>query len=327
MNLNLKNTLINIRGLKESSIKSYESVMKKFALNFNVKTISPKFINKNIDKILEFYNDSSHSKQISIYTVMLLVLSPKERKKPTKVNQDVYNRINIKLKEMNENYKINKENQVKSPKEEENWVDIDEIYSFIKDNETKYIKLFKLNKTKVNYFNLQKFLIMKLYSVIPPRRLDYCDITYILLKDFKALSNEDKMNNNYFIITKSKINKSMFWFGKLNTKSLDNSVVLGVSIIMGKNIEKLIILLRTYNKSSNLLLNLKMKKMSKSSFSKLIQSIFIEYFNKKVGASLLRKIYISNFYKDDIALKVQKELSQKMNHSPTTASTHYRKIV
>ena len=69
-----------------------------------------------------------------------------------------------------------------------------------------------------------------------------------------------------------------------------------------------------------------MKQISKSTFSKLIQSIFIEYFDKKIGASLLRKIYISDFYKNDIALKTQIELSQKMNHSPTTASTHYRKV-
>ena len=201
-----------------------------------------------------------------------------------------------------------------------------EQYQFIKDNETKYIKLFKLDKTPVNYLNLQKFLIMKLYTVIPPRRLDYSDMTYITIKGFDVLSADDKMNNNYFVLSKSKKNQSIFWFGKLNTKSLDNSVQLGVSIIMGKSIEKTLLLLRTYNETMNLIVNKKMKQISKSTFSKLIQSIFIEYFDKKIGASLLRKIYISDFYKNDIALKTQIELSQKMNHSPTTASTHYRKV-
>ena len=327
MNQKLKNTLINDRGLKQSSIKSYESIMKKIAFNFKVKSISTTFIKKNIDKILEFYSDKSHSKQIGVYTVFLIVLSPKEKKKPSKINLDVYNKINIKLKQMNNNYKIDKENQVKSSKEEENWVDLVTIYDFIRENETTYIKLFKLKKTQVNYFNLQKILIMKLYTEIPPRRLDYSDMIYITLKDFNNLSDEDKLKNNYFVLSKSKINKSMFWFGKLNTKSLDSSVALGVEILMGKSIEKIILLLRTHNKINNLLLNSKMKKMTKSTFSKLIQSIFIEFFNKNIGASLLRKIYISNFYKNDISLKIKKELSQKMNHSPNTASIHYRKII
>jgi len=326
MNLKLKNTLINKRGLKLSSIKSYESIMKNFAENFNVKTINIKFIKTNIDKIMDLYSDKSHSKQIGIYTVMLLVLSPNEKKKPSKKNLIVYDLVNKKLKELNNNYKTNKENQVKSPKEEANWLDINIIYQFIKDNETKYIKLFKLDKTPVNYLNLQKFLIMKLYTVIPPRRLDYSDMTYITIKGFDVLSADDKMNNNYFVLSKSKKNQSIFWFGKLNTKSLDNSVQLGVSIIMGKSIEKTLLLLRTYNETMNLIVNKKMKQISKSTFSKLIQSIFIEYFDKKIGASLLRKIYISDFYKNDIALKTQIELSQKMNHSPTTASTHYRKV-
>jgi len=297
------------------------------AKDFNRKVITSQFINLNIDDILHYYKDKSHSKQISIYTVILLVLSPKEKKKPSKRNRSIYDKVNAILIKKNNDYNETKEKQIKTPKEELNWIELDTIKAFIKDNEKRYIKIYKAMPSVANYLNLQKFLIMRLYTDIPPRRLCYSDMIYRPLTDFQKLSSDELKRNNYFALPthRSKM-KGVFFFGSDNTKSKDNTAGDGVRIEIPDGIMKLINLLR-YNVMFDryLLYNTKMKKLNKNSLSKLIQSIFMEFFDKKVGASMLRKIYISDYFKNDIPLLERKRIGQIMNHSVSVSMTHYTK--
>ena len=327
MNANLLKKLSFDRGLKESSIKNYQSVLNNMAKNFNRKVITSQFINLNIDDILHYYKDKSHSKQISIYTVILLVLSPKEKKKPSKKNKSIYDKVNAILIKKNNDYNETKEKQIKTPKEELNWIELDTIKAFIKDNEKRYIKIYKAMPSVANYLNLQKFLIMRLYTDIPPRRLCYSDMIYRPLADFEKLSSDELKRNNYFALpTHRSKKKGVFFFGSDNTKSKDNTAGDGVRIEIPDDIMKLINLLR-YNVMFDryLLYNTKMKKLNKNSLSKLIQSIFMEFFDKKVGASMLRKIYISDYFKNDIPLLERKRIAKIMNHSIGVSMAHYAK--
>jgi len=328
MNANLLKKLSFDRGLKASSIKNYQSVLKRLAKDFNRKVITPQFIYQNIDDILYYYQSATHSKQISIYTVILLVLSPKQKKNPSKRNKPIYDKVNSILIKKNNDYNETKEKQIKTPKEELNWIELDTIKAFIKDNEKRYIKIYKAMPSVANYLNLQKFLIMRLYTDIPPRRLDYADMIYRPLADFENLTSDELKRNNYFALPtsdKSK-KKGVFFFGSDNTKSKDTSVGDGVKVEIPDGIMKLINLIR-YNVMFDryLLYNTKMNKLNKNSLSKLIQSIFMEFFNKKVGASMLRKIYISDYFKNDIPLLERKRIGQIMNHSVSVSMTHYTK--
>lgn len=330
MNANLYKNLVLVRGLKQSSINNYQSVLKRIAKDFNRKVITENFINQNIDDILNYYKNASHSKQISILTVLLLVLSPKEKKKPSKRNKPIYDKVNSLLIKKNNDYNETKQKQIKTPKEESNWIELDTIKAFIKDNEKQYIKTYKSMPSKANYLNLQKFLILRLYTDIPPRRLDYADMIYRPLADFENLSSDELKRNNYFALpntNRSNIKKKgIFFFGSDNTKSKDKSVGDGVRIEIPDGIMKLINLIR-YNVMFDryLLYNTKMLKLNKNSLSKLIQSIFMEFFHKKVGASMLRKIYISDYFKNDIPLLERKRIAQIMNHSIGVSMGHYTK--
>jgi len=328
MNANLLKKLSFDRGLKATSIKNYQSVLTRLAKDFDRKVITPEFINKNIDKILYNYQNKSHSKQISIYTVILLVLSPKQKKKPSKKNKPIYDKVNAMLIKKNNDYKETKEKQVKTPKELARWIELDVIKTFIRDNEKRYIKIYKSMPSVDNYLNLQKFLIMRLYTDIPPRRLDYADMIYRPLNDFNKLTEDELKRNNYFALPNSNksIKKGVFWFGSDNTKSKDTSVGNGVRVDIPQGIMKLIQLMRYHAMFDKYLLyNTKMKRVQKGSLSKLIQNIFMEFFNKKVGASMLRKIYISDYFKDDIPLLERKRIGQIMNHSIDVSMTHYTK--
>lgn len=327
MNANLLKKLSFDRGLKESSIKNYQSVLNNMAKDFNRKVITAQFINVNIEAILERYKDKSHSKQISILTVLLLVLSPKQKKNPSKKNKPIYDKVNAILIKKNNDYNETKQKQIKTPKEELNWIELDTIKAFIKDNEKRYIKIYKAMPSVGNYLNLQKFLIMRLYTDIPPRRLCYCDMIYRPLNDFHKLTSDELKKNNYFALpTHRSKKKGIFFFGADNTKSKDKTAGNGVKVEIPDGIMKLINLIR-YNVMFDryLLYNTKMQKLNKNSLSKLIQSIFMEFFNKKVGASMLRKIYISDYFKNDIPLLERKRIAQIMNHSIGVSMGHYTK--
>lgn len=327
MNANLLKKLSFDRGLKESSIKNYQSVLNNMAKDFNRKIITSQFINLNIEAILQRYNDKSHSKQISILTVLLLVLSPKQKKNPSKKNKPIYDKVNAILIKKNNDYNETKQKQIKTPKEELNWIELATIKAFIKDNEKRYIKIYKSMPSVANYLNLQKFLIMRLYTDIPPRRLCYSDMIYRPLADFHKLTPDELKRNNYFALpTHRSKKKGIFFFGADNTKSKDKTAGNGVKVDIPDGIMKLINLIR-YNVMFDryLLYNTKMQKLNKNSLSKLIQSIFMEFFDKKVGASMLRKIYISDYFKNDIPLLERKRIAQIMNHSIGVSMGHYTK--
>jgi len=328
MNATLLKKLSFDRKLKASSIKNYQSVLNNMAKDFNRKFITPNFINENIEDILNNYKNKSHSKQISALTVILLVLSPKQKKNPSKRNKPIYDKVNAILIKKNNDYNETKQRQIKTPKEELNWIELDVIKTFIKDNEKRYIKIYKSMPSVDNYLNLQKFLIMRLYTDIPPRRLCYSDMIYRPLVDFEKLTSDELKRNNYFALPNSDRSKKkgIFFFGSDNTKSKDTTAGDGVKVEIPDGIMKLINLIR-YNVMFDryLLYNTKMQKLNKNSLSKLIQSIFMEFFNKKVGASMLRKIYISDYFKNDIPLLERKRIAKIMNHSIGVSMAHYTK--
>ena len=65
--------------------------------------------------------------------------------------------------------------------------------------------------------------------------------------------------------------------------------------------------------------------MSKNGLGKIIRTIFVNRFNKRIGASLLRKIFLSFTFSGDTTYKLKMDIAKLMNHSPSTATIHYVK--
>ena len=69
----------------------------------------------------------------------------------------------------------------------------------------------------------------------------------------------------------------------------------------------------------------KLKTINKSSLSILITKAFKYAFNKNVGSSMLRKIYDSDKFKNDVPLEERIKIARMMNHSIMVSMTHYTK--
>jgi hypothetical protein len=64
---------------------------------------------------------------------------------------------------------------------------------------------------------------------------------------------------------------------------------------------------------------------SPEQFGQRIRTLFKKYFNKRIGASMLRSIFLSHFYRKTPKLLEMQEVSNMMGHSIHTALSNYVK--
>ncbi len=335
MNVSLRRSLKIHRKSKDSSIRCYESNFLFMKKKFNVsRVITENWISKNIDLVLNTYLDElenekiGHAKFIAQLTCLLLTLSPKGRKQPKKKYEDIYNKVNQLVVKHNNDYATQKSKQEKTDKEKDNWVNHVDIVAYVKKHEPFALKSFRANKNKTTFLNLQQMLIMRLYSDIPPRRLDYQNMIVMDYKDYMNPAFKKHIpSRNIWVYHKQKSKGSFFSFGVSLPKTQayitkeDNAVVWECP----KQIQKLIYLLRTHHGEKSLLYNTKLKPINKSSLSKLISKAFKTSFNKNVGSSMLRKIYDSEKFKNDVPLEERIKIARMMNHSIMVSMAHYTK--
>ena len=194
--------------------------------------------------------------------------------------------------------------QVMSKKEEEKfveWPKILEVVDKIKDDVSDYI-------THTNY------VIVCLYTMFPPRRLEYGDMKVVqkLPKDFLL----DELVDNLFVVESSE-----FIFGNYKTKK-------SYGVQQFKLPESLAGVLKDYIKKWNpeyLLTNADKGPMGEHTLGVRIGRIFERYTKKTVGVSVLRHSYITFLRKDEKPLDEQKDMASKMGHS-VMMSMEYRKM-
>lgn len=224
------------------------------------------------------------------------------------------NEINLYKKEKVKNqvkYITKQQEQKKNIKEEENWVNINDLKKM-----PDYWKRQFQKSTKDKKINSLKWLVSSLYmsgNYLPPERGNI----YIKMKYTKTKPDDDKFN--YFVDGDK---KELFLNDFKTIKSLGKKVF---KIPKNSKILKALNAYRLYNTSEYLLLNPKNDKpFTSPRFTEFLQSVF-EPTGKKVSSVLLRKIFISDLYKDDKTIKTRKKIADKMLHSSHVAQSIYEK--
>ena len=300
---NLKN-----KNISESSFNLYVSNLKRLNggqepknLNFlkNVETI--------VDKIKDYKPNTRRSYIISI--VSMLKQEPKLKKL-----YDIYYKM---LMEYNNELKTN---NTKSETQKENWIEQDEvteIYKKMGDD----IKP-KLEKKKITFdeFNdLQKYLVLSLYTLQPPRRnLDY---QYMIVVN-KYDPNEINKKYNYLDLEGKK-----FHFNNYKTKGTYQTQTTDINpelMEVIKNYLKFHPLKNHLKKKSNyipLLVDYEgLPYESKNTITRILNKIF----KKNIGSSMLRNIYLTNKFGDKV--KELNETAHDMGTSSSTIQNQYIKI-
>lgn len=293
-------------SLTESTLKTYQTRLKKL-LVLNEKS-DPTFL-KTIpaEEELKLLEESGISKSMknNLLTIILVI---GEIMKVNKNDMDKYKEVkkNGQISYMKESAK-----QQKNEKESENWISLKELKkipefwkrAFNKTNEEK--KLFSLY-----------WLVSQLYvtaSYLPPERGNI----YIKMKYYKKDPKNDKENyfvdgaRKYFIINDFK-----------TVKALGSQKI---SIPKNSKIVKALQAYRLYNNTDNFIVNpINNKPFTSPRFTEFLQKVF-QRTGKKISSTMLRKIFISNYYKDDKSLKQRNKISKLMLHATKTAQTVYEK--
>ena len=329
----LKENVMNSRKIKAASWKTYERYINELAKLVTEEHYKENSFLKDKEAVQEIIETYGGSKRRVCLSVILVILSPDKKMAPIsgvfpEEASELYKHYHELHKQLTLDYNKEKEEQKKTDKQAENWVDWLDIVKLQRNfmnkiRREKYSK--KETLTKAQKKVLQNYLIVSLYTLIKPRRLDYAEMKILSHKDYKALDIEKKKAGNYLVI-KSKI-KKFFAFGSGAQKNENGGDSDVFELSVPAKLNRVLQLYLKHHSEGYLLFNARRSgEISKDGLSKTLQKIMGEAFEgKRFSASMLRTIYLTHLHKDTPSIKEQQQLAKEMGHSPAVATLHYTK--
>jgi hypothetical protein len=212
--------------------------------------------------------------------------------------------VQILLNAINERYATN----LKTKKQETNWVDItdiDEKIDELEDDITTEI-------TFENYKNILRFLILIFHKAIPVRN------DLVRTKIIYDGETHDDPEYNYILI-----NEKAFVMNNYKTKKQYGQKRLSLPPIITDAFETYLPVLKHFSPNGYFYAKMNGEQQTSVQFTKLFNSIW-ESDGLKVGSTQIRRSVITELYDVEHEQKKQ-ELANKMCHSVSTASLIYAK--
>lgn len=316
------------KELKDSSIDQYLLVIKKLygylftgaaaGAGGSVTKFNIKFLN-DYESVIEFLENTSGfalpTKRNYITAILVIskgcsdVITTSARKEYVDYHKQLTNL-------QNDIYS----NNVKTEKEEQNWISRDDITKVI---DSLYLKVQSLIDRKdsstqeiINLF--QMYLILNLYTLLPPLRNDFAGETILLPKEIEKYRKKNRiiLDSAQLILVDYKTSSSY------GTKIIDLPEELVDILSTWVSIRRE--LLKDSFACSYLLIKLRdpSKFMSKNMLTKTLNKIF---YPKKVSTTILRKVYLSEKYPVVNTYKQMQEDAYIMGHDINTAKLVYSK--
>jgi hypothetical protein len=281
-------------NLSETSVKTYLSILSNLYKRMEGKGDMYDYFKDNLHTIPEKLKDDKPNLRKTKMAVLVSLFGD---------DADTDKLREIMLEDANQ-YNATLRNQQMNDKQKQNWLTTDEIRETYKKTYKKALPSIKTGKpSKKEYQDILDFVLLSLYTLIPPRRS----------QDFSEMKirNYDKDSDNYY-------DGKVFVFHKYKT-----SKNYGVQTI--KPTQRLRNILKKWvelNPHDYLLASYDGNKASVSRITLMLNKIF----GKNVSTTMLRHIYISqNLLKDAPTLKQMDDTAKAMGHS-VMEQQMYRKI-
>ena len=188
--------------------------------------------------------------------------------------------------------------QEKTDKQEENWVSWDDVMRRYKEIEEDALPLFKKTTlTPAQMKTMQHYAVLSCYCLIPPRRI--ADYTNFKVK------NIDRKEENYYNEDKKEL-----VFNHYKTAKAYGTQTVDCPPALQEVFDKWFPIAKKY--SDYLLFNSYGDALSQPQLTKMLNTIF----DKKISASMLRHIFISDEVLKDVP-KIQEleKIAHDMGHS------------
>jgi len=275
----IKNKIVEVRPhLSKQSISTYTSILKNlYSKVFKSDEVDISKFNET-KKILDFLKTLEPNKRKTILSALVILTDKKEYR--TQMLEDI------------QQYNEDQHKQEKSEKQNESWVEGEEIKKLI-DAIGKEVKLIykKENPSISDLQTVQNYIILCLLGgvYIPPRRSkDYVD--------FK-IKNIDKSKDNY-------MNKNKLIFNSYKTSKTYGQQEIEIPIELQKILKKWI----KINPTDYLLFDSNKNQLSNVKLNQRLNKLFGD---KKVGVNQLRHTFLSDKYQESI--KTNNEMADDLN--------------
>ena len=290
------------KNISEGSLKLYMNNLKRLNDGNEIKNLTfLKNTDKILDKIKEYKENTKRTYIISI--VSLLKQEPKLSK-----TYDFYYKLLIDL-----NNKL-KTNTTKSETQSENWITQDQVQEIYNKLESDVLGKLE-GKKKVNeatYNELLTYLILSLYVCMPPRRnLDFQSMKFV-----KKFSPELDKKYNYLDVSTMK-----FYFNNYKTQKTYKCKEIDVNEPL-KKVINLFLKYYPHKKDINnkfMIVNFEGVEPKSSNY---ITTVLNKIFNKKIGVSMLRNIFLSSKYSDEV-----KQLNKDVSDMGTSVSNSVNQYI
>jgi hypothetical protein len=263
--MSLKEELKRLKpDIADSSINTYNQILTGIHKKLNIdEPLTPEFFVKHNKAIIDFCSKlpNIHTRKTKLAALVVITNDDKAT-----------NYRELMLKDRDKNI-IQQKKQQRNEKQKANWITQKEILEKYQDLEeaTKYL----WKRTKLNNYEfqlLQDYVILSLYTLIPPRRLDYIYFKINCI-DFKK--------DNY-------LEKGFLHFNNYKTRNTYQKQVIKIPPKLNNILQKWI----KINPYDYLLVTTNGTQLSPSRLTLKIQHIL----GKKTSVSILRSSYLSEKY-------------------------------
>lgn len=290
-------------GLSQSSIKNYIRNLEILNDDKQLKNLS--FL-KDKNKIIEMIKDKKPNTQRSYLISIVSVLKYYNNPQFSKIYEYYYD----KMMSMNKELKNEESQNIKTETQQKNWITKEEIDDKLKslENEVKTYKQKDINEKKYN--KVLQMIILSLYTLQAPRR----NADYQFMIVVKDKPNDDPIN---FLV----YDKNEFWFRKFKTSKTElkdkNELIIDINDKLMKNINLYFQFhpliknkkIQNYKEEVPFLVDFQGEPLLRvNSITYILNKIF----GKNIGSSLLRHMYLSHKYGDD--LQEMKKDAIEMSH-------------
>ena len=317
----IKSTIKQSRpNLSDMSLSIYSQNVKKV-----IGKNEPKIL-KNKQYILDFLEGKSASTKRNYLNSILIFLKVDENKS----NKKIIRELEVLRDSEQDKYLDDNENGKVSASQQKNLVEWPEILKVV-DSVTKLVKDKNLLKKKPEDFKkpeytlLQTYILLNLYTKLPPLRNDYSGMKVLGKQQFKDLKISEREKGNWLVT-------DLRTYMKIYINNFKTQGVYDEIIIDTKDIPKdLRLILNKFIMQFNLkndylfkIFNTD-KPITRNGITMLLTNIFKKILKKNISTTLLRKSYVSHKYND--MMKEQQKDAKTMGHSVATANKIYNKDI
>ena len=308
--MDIKSLILDKRNIKDKSAQAYVIILKKLNNNETIENLD--YLN-DTETIIEKIKEKKLTTQRNYVGAVLVALG---------LNDDDNNEIMLIykkfLEELNNEYNKFIDSHEKSESQKENWCSLSDLDDIRLNYKKRIRNNDYINKdilTKEEQITLTYYMIVSLYTLLPPVRIDYAPmkiITDIL---------DDDSESNYLYIKNRNIKK--FILNEYKTEKKYGKKVIDIPSKLNSVIN---LYMKFHSNNNSFLLNSKGIYMTAPELTKNIPLAFGVYTYKNVTLNLLRHIYISEkvIIKSQEQVEIEEKLADAMCHSSFTQKTYYK---